>query len=533
MKKEKKQSIHKGFSFAKIFFFRRIEKLFSFPSSFMCGIIGIVKSDGNAVYDAYNGLSMLQHRGQDSAGIVTHSQHKFYEKRGFGLVRNVFDEYDIHTRLKGRFALGHCRYTTAGNSDNIEEAQPFFVNAPLGMYLVHNGNLTNTEALKEKVIQNYNRYLHTDSDTEILINVFADQMYKELKEEKEDLQKVVFSATKKTMQRISGAYSIITIIDRVGMLVFRDPNGIRPLVMAKKETTHGTEWAFASEDIALKALDYEIVRDVHPGEAILITPKGKKIEKQCIPGQLHPCIFEYVYLARPDSMINDISVHKTRLRLGGYLAKQIQEADIHIDSVMPVPDSGRIVALQVAQKLGIKYREGLVRNKYVGRTFIMPNQQERKKSIKQKLNAIELEFRNRNILLVDDSIVRGNTIKQIIQLCRKVGAKKVFVASGAPPVRYPDVYGIDIPTRRELIAHNLSTEEIRKLIDADGLFYQNIEDLVEACSIGNPDIKEFHTSCFSGKYITPDVTKEFLEKTEEKRIMSLQAEKQNLSLPTV
>lgn len=482
----------------------------------MCGIIGITKQTEPAAYDTYNGLLMLQHRGQDSAGIVSYNGKNFYEHRGSGLVNDVFEDTDM-LRLKGKMALGHCRYTTAGSFDSLDEAQPFFVNAPLGIYLVHNGNLTNTDILKEKIINTYNRHIRTDSDTEMIVNVFADQIYKELKNEKEDLQKVIFNATKKTMQRISGAYSIITLIDRVGMLVFRDPHGIRPLVMGKKETPRGPEWGFASEDIALKVQGMEIQRDVHPGEAILITPEGEMISHQCLKGTLNPCIFEYVYLARPDAMINDISVHKTRLRLGSALARQIQDSGLEIDSVMPVPDSGRHAAVQISQDIGVKYREGLVKNRYVGRTFIMPNQQKRTKSIRQKLNPIELEFRNRNILLVDDSIVRGNTMKQIIQLCRQAGARNVYVASAAPPVRFPDVYGIDIPTRRELIAYDISTEEVRKLIGADALFYQTIEDLIDCAQTGNPDIKEFHTACFTGTYITPEVDEAYLQKIEDAR----------------
>lgn len=496
----------------------------------MCGIIGVSKINQHAVYDIYNGLLMLQHRGQDAAGIVTYDGENFSEQRDSGLVGDIFTDQDIE-RLQGPMGLGHCRYTTSGSFDHVEEAQPFYVNAPLGIYLIHNGNLTNTDELRKKVIQDNHRHLRTHSDTEILVNVLADQIYKGLKQEKQDLEKVVLESVEKTMERISGAYSVITMIDRVGMVAFRDPYGIRPLVMGKKETSSGDEWGFASEDIALKNIGMKIVRDVHPGEAILITPQGKMISHQCQKGSLHPCIFEYVYLARPDSMINHISVYKTRLRLGTSLARQIKESGLEIDSVMPVPDSGRTVALQLSQDLGVKYREGLVKNRYIGRTFIMPNQKERQNSIRKKLNTIELEFRNRNILLVDDSIVRGNTIKRIIQMCREAGANKVYIASGAPPVRYPDVYGIDLPTRRELIAHDISTEEIRTLIGADALFYQTLEDLIEAARFGNPEIEKFHTGFFDGYYPTPEVTEEYLQKIEEKK--RLLEKQQNISFPSV
>ncbi|MCF7918106.1 amidophosphoribosyltransferase [Candidatus Gracilibacteria bacterium] len=480
----------------------------------MCGIIGLAKIRDDAVYEAYDGLLMLQHRGQDSAGLVSFDGKKFYERRGKGLVQDVFEESDIRS-LRGPMAIGHCRYTTCGNCDDINEAQPFFVNAPLGIYLIHNGNLTNTNQMRELIQNNYHRHLRTGSDTEILLNVFADQIYQVMKRKGEnDLPKVIFEATRLTMQKITGAYSIITLIDTVGMYVFRDPRGIRPLVMGKRETTRGTDWAFASEDVALKALGFEILRDVNPGEGILIDKNGTMTSHQCVKGKLMPCIFEYVYLARPDSMINKISVYKTRLRLGASLAKQIAKAHLEIDSVMPVPDSGRPLALQISQDLGIKYREGLVKNRYVGRTFIMPGQAMRQKSIRRKLNVIELEFKNRNILLVDDSIVRGNTIKKIISMCRQAGAKHVYVASGAPAVRNPDVYGVDIPTRAELIANGLTTEEIRKVIGADALFYQTVEDLVAAAKAGNPEIKQFHTGVFDGHYVTPEVTEAYLQEVE-------------------
>jgi len=482
----------------------------------MCGIIGIAKTRDDAVYELYDGLLMLQHRGQDSAGIVAFDGKKFYDRRGSGLVRDVFDDKYMKA-LRGTMAIGHCRYTTCGSCDSLDEAQPFFVNAPLGIYLIHNGNLTKIDALREKVLMKYHRHLRTDSDTELLLNVFADQIYTVIKKHpQKTLEKAVFEATTLTMERLTGAYSIISLIDQVGMLAFRDPHGIRPLVMGKKESATGTEWAFASEDVAFKALGFKTVRDVAPGEAILIRKNGEMVSQQCVKGTLNPCIFEYVYLARPDSMMNEISVYKTRLRMGSCLAKQIQKANLQIDSVMPVPDSGRPLAMQVSQELGIKYREGLVKNHYIGRTFIMPNQRMRQASIRRKLNTIELEFRNRNILLVDDSIVRGNTSKQIIELCRQAGAKNVYLASGAPPIINPDVYGIDIPTRSELIANGLTIEEIRKTIGADALFYQTVEDLIASASAGNPKIKKFHTGVFDGGYVTPEVTEAYLQEVELK-----------------
>ena len=513
----------------------------------MCGIIGVAKVESSdAVYEAYDGLIMLQHRGQDAAGIVSFDGNHFHEKRGKGLVSDVFRQEDM-LRLKGSFAIGHCRYPTCGSSD-VSETQPFFVNAPLGIYLIHNGNLTKIEEISERVKKTYHRHLRTGSDTEMLLNVFADQVYKTMKDagitfcesaheaqgKCSCLQSCVFEATRKTMQEVTGAYAVITLIDKVGMLVFRDPHGIRPLVFGQKKTTRGTEYVFASEDVAFKSQGYERVRDVKPGEAILVTLDGQLISHQCVEGQLNPCIFEYVYLARPDSMIDDISVYKARLRMGTALAKQIKASGIEIDTVMPVPDSGRPVALQIAQDLGIKFREGLIKNRYVGRTFIMPGQEVRQKSIRRKLNPIELEFRRRKVLLVDDSIVRGNTMKKIVDLCRLAGAEKIYVASAAPPVINPDVYGIDMPTRQELIAHGLTIEEIRKLLNIDALFYQKIEDLVEACQIGNPEIKAFHTGVFDGHYPTPEVTEEYLQQVEnEGRGKQKQAEEESIASLTI
>lgn len=480
----------------------------------MCGIIGIAKQQDEAVFEIYDGLLMLQHRGQDAAGVVSFDGTNFYERKGNGLVKDVF-----HTRhmkdLKGRSALGHVRYPTAG-SLSAQEAQPFFVNAPFGIYLIHNGNLTNTAALREKIQQKYHRHLRTGSDSEVLLNVFADKIYQARKNDPNKCPiESVFEATKNTMNDVTGAYSVITLIDDVGLFAFRDRSGIRPLLLGKKSTQMGDEWVLSSEDVAIKALGYTVVRDVLPGEAILIKPDGEMISKVCVPGKLSPCIFEYVYLARPDSMLDKISVYKTQLRMGIKLSEQIKAAKLDIDSVMPVPDSSRPVALEIAQTLGIKYREGLIKNRYVGRTFIMPGQAIRQKSIRQKLNPIELEFRNRNILLVDDSIVRGNTMKKIIQMCRDAGAKKIYVAVGAPPIKNICVYGVDIPSKKELIAHGLSTDEIKKVLNIDELFYQGMDNLIDTAKAGNPDIKQFCTGCFNGKYVTDEVTPEFLEEVEQ------------------
>ncbi len=481
----------------------------------MCGIIGIAKQQEEASLEIYDGLLMLQHRGQDAAGMVTYDGEHFHERKDNGLVKDVF-----HTRhmkdLAGKVALGHVRYPTAGTL-NAKEAQPFFVNAPFGIYLIHNGNLTNTDSLRAKIQQQYHRHLRTNSDSEVLLNVFADKIYQV---RKKDEQKCpidsVFEAAKLTMNTVTGAYSVITIIDEVGLFAFRDRAGIRPLILGKKSTPLGNEWIIASEDVAIKALGYEVERDVKPGEAILIKPNGELVSRICAPGELHPCIFEYVYLARPDSMLDKISVYKTQLRMGAKLSEQIKASGLQIDSVIPVPDSSRPVALEIAQTLGIKYREGLIKNRYVGRTFIMPGQAERKKSIRQKLNPIELEFRNRNVLLVDDSIVRGNTMKKIVQMCRHVGAKNIYIAIGAPPVENICMYGVDMPTKRELIASGLKIAEIKKVLNIDVLFYQTIDDLIETAKAGNPDIEKFCTGCFGGDYVTEEVTPEFILDIENK-----------------
>jgi len=480
----------------------------------MCGILGIANRTNQVFAEIYDGLLMLQHRGQDASGIVTYTGENFREHKATGLVKDVFSAKDAET-LTGKVGIGHVRYPTAG-SLNASEAQPFFVNAPYGIYLVHNGNITNTTAQREKITGKYSRHLRTTSDSEILLNVLADKISDSIKVNGNgDPKRNLFAGVKMTMERIQGAYSVITLIAGVGMMAFRDPHGIRPLSIAQRTNDDGgIDYAFASEDVAFGINDFEKLRDVNPGEAVLIDLDGNMHSFQAVEGKLTPCIFEYVYLARPDSMLDGISVYKTQLRMGQTLAKQIQEAGLEIDSIIPVPDSARPVALEVANATGIRYREGLVKNRYIGRTFIMPGQEERQKSVRRKLNAIPLEMKGLNILLIDDSIVRGNTIKKIVQMCRAAGAKKVYVASASPPVKFPNVYGIDMPTKRELIADRRSLEEIRVELGVDALIYQNLEDLIWAAKEGNKDIEQFDCSCFDGNYLTGSVSEEYLASLE-------------------
>ena len=479
----------------------------------MCGFVGILGVDSAAPL-LCTALQAIQHRGQDASGIVTYTGEFFRERKANGLVKDVFGASDAET-LRGKVGIGHVRYPTAG-SLSAAEAQPFFVNAPYGIYLVHNGNITNTAEQREKVTAKYSRHLRTTSDSEILLNVLADKISDSIKVNGNlDPIRNLFAGVKMTMERVQGAYSVICLIAGVGMLAFRDPNGIRPLSVAKRVAEgKGDDYAFASEDVAFGINGFEKLRDVAPGEAILIDLEGEMHSFQAVEGKLTPCVFEYVYLARPDSMLDGISVYKTQLRMGQTLATQIKEAELEIDCIIPVPDSARPVALEVANSLGIRYREGLVKNRYIGRTFIMPGQAERQKSVRRKLNAIPLEMKDLNIMLVDDSIVRGNTIQKIVQMCRDAGAKKVYIASASPPVKFPNVYGIDMPTRHELIANGRSNEEIRKELGADALIYQRLEDLVWAAKEGNKDIEAFDCSCFDGQYVTGSVSGEYLESLE-------------------
>ncbi len=481
----------------------------------MCGIIGIVgKSRVNQAL--YDGLTMLQHRGQDAAGIVTCDEDRLFLRKNNGLVRDVFQTRHM-LNLRGNMGIGHVRYPTAG-CESSAEAQPFYVNSPYGITLAHNGNLTNADALKQDLFREELRHINTDSDSEVLLNVFAYELHKLNK-----LQinhKDIFKAVRAVHQRCRGAYAVVAMITCVGIVAFRDPYGIRPVVFGKRETKAGTEYMVASESVAIDVLGFKLIRDIAPGEAIFIDANGKFYNQQCADNPKYtPCIFEHVYMARPDSIIDKISVYKARLRMGKTLAKKILRLypKHDIDVVIPIPDTSRTAAVQLAHHLGLKYREGFVKNRYIPRTFIMPGQKMRKKSVRQKLNAINLEFKNKNVLLIDDSIVRGTTCKQIIQMARDAGANKVYFASAAPPVRYPNVYGIDMPSVNELLAHNRTTEEIAKLIGADWLVYQDLEDLIACARKGNKSLKQFDTSCFSGDYVTGDVDQAYLERLELNR----------------
>ena len=481
----------------------------------MCGIIGMVAH--SAVNQAiYDGLTVLQHRGQDAAGIITCEGGRLHLRKNNGLVRDVFHTRHM-LRLYGNMGIGHVRYPTAG-CESSAEAQPFYVNSPYGISLAHNGNLTNSNKLKKELFQEDLRQINTDSDSEILLNVFAHELQRQgkLKMDVEDVFKAVASVHK----RCQGAYAAVAMITGYGVVAFRDPFGIRPLVFGKQESPQGTNYMMASESVALDGLGYELIRDVAPGEAVFITIDGQLHTQQCAENpSVKPCIFEYVYLARPDSIIDDVSVYKARLRMGEKLADKISRVwpDHDIDVVIPIPDTSRTSALQLAFNLGLKYREGFIKNRYIGRTFIMPGQQQRKKSVRQKLNAIDLEFNGKNVLLVDDSIVRGTTSSQIIEMAREAGAKKVYFASAAPPVRYPNVYGIDMPNSDELIAHGRTDEEICKEIGADWLLFQDLEDLVEAVRKGRPGIDGFDDSVFTGNYITGDIDENYLNMLQSSR----------------
>ncbi len=481
----------------------------------MCGIIGIVARSpvNQALYD---GLTVLQHRGQDAAGIMTCDGERLYLRKDNGLVRDVFHTRHM-LRLQGRMGIGHVRYPTAGNSSSAE-AQPFYVNSPFGISLAHNGNLTNAEALKRELFLADRRHINTDSDSEILLNVFAQELARAagLRLTPE----AVFEAVAGVHRRCRGAYAAVAMITGYGIVAFRDPWGIRPVVYGRRETPEGVEWAVASESVALDVLGFELEADVGPGEAVYIEADGTLHRRQCADRcELRPCIFEFVYLARPDSFIDGVSVYKARLRMGERLAARIRHEwpDHDIDVVIPIPDTSRTAALQLANVLGLKYREGFIKNRYIGRTFIMPGQKERKRSVRQKLNAISLEFKGKNVLLVDDSIVRGTTSRQIIQLAREAGARRVYFASAAPPVRFPNVYGIDMPAASELIAHGRTEAEVAEAIGADRLIYQTLPDLMEAVRRGNPEIADFEASVFDGRYVTGDVDADYLSSLEAAR----------------
>lgn len=474
----------------------------------MCGIIGIVgHSEVNQAL--YDGLTVLQHRGQDAAGIMTCDQDgKFFLRKDNGLVKDVFHTRHM-IRLKGHMGIGHVRYPTAGCSSSAE-SQPFYVNSPFGISLAHNGNLTNTKLLREELFQTDRRHLNTDSDSEVLLNVLAHELQTsgKLKPQPDD----IFNAVKQVHRRCLGAYAAVAMISGVGVLAFRDPYGIRPVVIGKRETAKGTEYVVASESVAVDILDFELVRDIEPGECVFIDTEGNFHAQQCAENPVKsPCIFEYVYFARPDSMMDGISVHKSRMRMGTKLAEKIKREfpDHDIDVVIPIPDTSRSAALQLSYDLDVVYREGFIKNRYIGRTFIMPGQTMRKKSVRQKLNAIDLEFRGKNVLLVDDSIVRGTTSQQIVQMARDAGAKKVYLASAAPPVRFPNVYGIDMPSATEFVAHNRNVEQIAEELGVDWLIYQELPDLVAAIN-KKSNVERFDTSCFDGDYITGDIDDNYL-----------------------
>jgi len=481
----------------------------------MCGVVGLVqKSNVNqAIYDA---LTVLQHRGQDAAGIMTCDNGKLYLRKQNGLVRDVFHTSHM-INLRGNVGIGHVRYPTAGCASSAE-AQPFYVNSPYGIALAHNGNLTNADELKEALFRDDKRHINTESDSEVLLNVFAHELQSanKLHINADD----IFEAVRSTHRRCKGGYAAIAMITGIGIVGFRDPYGIRPIVFGKRTSEAGDEYMIASESVALDALDFERIRDIAPGEAVFVTTDGVLHTQQCAENPISsPCIFEHVYLARPDSIIDDIYVYRARLRMGEKLADKIKRdfPELSIDVVIPIPDTSRTAALALANRLGVRYREGFIKNRYIGRTFIMPGQTQRKKSVRQKLNAIELEFKGKNVLLVDDSIVRGTTSDQIIQMARDAGARNVYFASAAPPVRHPNVYGIDMPAAEELIAYNRTDEEVCEIIGADKLIYQDLDDLIDAVRAGNPAVEQFDTSCFNGEYVTGDVTPEYLSHLEKSR----------------
>ena len=482
----------------------------------MCGIVGIAgKSPVNQ--ELYDALTMLQHRGQDAAGIVTAQEGRLFLRKDNGMVRDVFHTRHM-LRLVGNFGIGHVRYPTAGSSSSAE-AQPFYVNSPYGITLAHNGNLTNAQDISNDLFRTDLRHINTDSDSEVLLNVFAHELQElgKLQPSEED----VFAAVSAVHKRCRGAYAVVAMITGYGLLGFRDPHGIRPIVYGERQTAQGKEYIIASESVAITSLGYTVVRDLAPGEAIFINNEGQLFSRQCAENPKYtPCIFEYVYFARPDSKMDNISVYKSRLRMGEKLAAKIKREwgeDHGIDVVIPIPDTSRTAALELANNLNVKYREGFMKNRYIGRTFIMPGQSQRKKSVRQKLSPVELEFKGKNVLLVDDSIVRGTTCKEIIQMARDVGARKVFFASAAPAVRYPNVYGIDMPAKSELIAHGHTEQEVCDLIGADGLIYQDLDDLIASATEGNPEITEFDCSVFNGKYVTGDIDDAYLERLEKSR----------------
>ncbi len=484
----------------------------------MCGVIGVVAniSVNQLLYD---GLMVLQHRGQDAAGIVTAEGNRFHMHKGQGLARDVFRTRDMR-HLLGDMGVAHVRYPTAGNASSSAEAQPFYVNSPYGIVLGHNGNLTNTDELKQSLFREDLRHVNTNSDSEVLLNVLAHELQSRSRNGNSLSVETIFDAVAGVHSRCRGAYAVVAFIAGHGLVAFRDPFGIRPLVIGVNEQATPPEYIVASESVAIDTLGFRLLRDVAPGEAVFVDYNRKLHSRQCSDHPvLNPCIFEYVYLARPDSVMDGVSVYNTRLAMGIALAEKIQRefADLEIDVVIPIPDTSRPSALQLANHLDVPYREGFIKNRYIGRTFIMPGQALRKKSVRQKLNAIAEEFRGKKVLLVDDSIVRGTTSREIVQMARDAGAAQVYFASASPPVRFPNVYGIDMPTRSELIASGRSDEEIAREIGCDALIYQDMDAMIAAVRMGNPAIRDFDTSCFDGRYITGDVTPEYINYVEALR----------------
>ena len=479
----------------------------------MCGIVGIYKGKTDVANDIYDGLIQLQHRGQDAAGIATLDKSKMHLHKGIGLVAEVFKTDRSKINLTGKLGIGHVRYPTAG-SNNANDSQPFYTGNPVNITLAHNGTLTNSENIRQELLKTHFCQFNTNSDSEVLMNLFAFELYKT------NFRKLnkshIIRGLKKVYKKCSGGFSVVSLVSGVGIVAFRDPNGIRPLSIGQK----GDSFMVASENSALAALDFNFLKDVKPGEAIIIDENGLLTTRKIVKTTLHtPCLFEFVYFSRPDSSMDSISVHKSRLRMGDFLGEKILKdyPKLNVDVVIPIPDTSRTSAMQVAYKLGVKYREGFMKNRYIGRTFIMPGQRMRKQSVKQKLNPIEIEFKNKRVLLVDDSIVRGHTSKNIVQMVKKCGAKKVFLASASPPVRYQNIYGIDMPATTELVANKRTVKEIKQYIKTDELIYQDLEDLKRAATIGNPKITEFEDSVFTGNYRIGTITKEFLNNLEKSR----------------
>ena len=479
----------------------------------MCGIVALFNPNENVANSIYDGLIQLQHRGQDAAGISTLNENKMHLHKDTGLVTEVFKSDKSKLNLIGNLGIGHVRYPTAGSND-VNDSQPFYTSNPVNITLAHNGTLTNSESIRKNLLKTHFCQFNTNSDSEALMHLFAYELYKT------NFRKLntshVFRALKSIYEKCSGGFSVVALISGIGIVAFRDPNGIRPLSLGTKNKS----FMIASESSALTALDFETVEDIKPGEAIILNENGELIRRRVVRKSSHtPCLFEFVYFSRPDSSIDDISIHKSRLRMGDFLGDKIlkEYPKLNVDVVIPIPDTSRTSAMQVAYKLGVKYREGFMKNRYIGRTFIMPGQRNRKRSVKQKLNPIEIEFKDKRVLLVDDSIVRGHTSKNIVKMVKKCGAKKVFLASASPPIRHQNIYGIDMPATTELVAHKRSVKEIKRYIKADELIYQNLEDLKRSASIGNPKITEFEDSVFTGNYRVGNITKDYLINLENTR----------------